>query len=197
MQDKRAHLNDHIEASVDDHLELTWSSLADTRQELDNMKDLQQKFYQMQDLNQKLTDSMAHCREEVRDLTLAVKSLEIQNIQQKKWMEDMTRKNAKGLLADSTVIAYSQKEVRDLKLAMKNLEMQKNLMEAKMTKELKRLELKMVEAAATRGAREQAAQRALFLRPVPYGTQQIGISPSEELKKVQDKPTEYPFFSSH
>ena len=88
MQDKRAHLNDHIEASVDDHLELTWSSLADTRQELDNMKDLQQKFYQMQDLNQKLTDSMAHCREEVRDLTLAVKSLEIQNIQQKKWMED-------------------------------------------------------------------------------------------------------------
>ena len=192
MQDKRAHLNDHIEASVDDHLELTWSLLADTRQELDNMKDLQQKFYQMQDLNQKLTDSMAHCREEVRDLTLAVKSLEIQNIQQKKWMEDMTRKNAKGLLADS--IAYSQKEVRDLKLAMKNLEMQKNLMEAKMTKELKRLELKMVEAAATRGAREQAPQRpALFLTPVPYRTQQIGISPSEECKKVQDKPTENPF----
>ena len=194
MQDKRAHLNDHIEASVDDHLELTWSLLADTRQELDNMKDLQQKFYQMQDLNQKLTDSMAHCREEVRDLTLAVKSLEIQNIQQKKWMEDMTRKNAKGLLADS--IAYSQKEVRDLKLAMKNLEMQKNLMEAKMTKEIKRLELKIAEAA-TRGAREQAAQRALFLGPVPYRTQQIGISPSEEWKKVQDKPTENPFFSSH
>lgn len=97
MQDKRAHLNDHIEASVEEHLELTWSSLAATKQELDNMKDLQQTLHQMQEANQKLTESMADSREEVQNLTLAMKNLEMRNIQQRKWMEDMVRKMAKEM----------------------------------------------------------------------------------------------------
>jgi len=97
FQDKRAHLNDHIEASVEDHLELTWSSLAATKQELNNMKDLRQTLHQMQEVNQKLTESVADSREEVQRLTLAMKNLEMQNIQQKKWMEDMVRKMAREM----------------------------------------------------------------------------------------------------
>lgn len=97
FQDKRAHLNDHIEASVGEHLELTWSSLAATKQELDNMKDLQQTVHQMQEANQKLTESVADSREEVQNLTLAMKNLEMRNIQQRKWMEDMVRKMAKEM----------------------------------------------------------------------------------------------------
>lgn len=113
LQDKRAHLNDHIEASVDDHLELTWSSLVVAKHELDNMKDLRKKFHEIQEVNQKLTESVADSREEIRDLTLTVKSLEIQNIQLKKSTEDTERKTAD-----------TRNEVRDLKLAMQNLKMQ-------------------------------------------------------------------------
>lgn len=79
---------------MEEHLELTWSSLAATKQELDNMKDLRQTLHQMQEVNQKLTESMADSREEVQNLTLAMKNLEMQNIQQRKWMEDMVRKMA-------------------------------------------------------------------------------------------------------
>ena len=78
-------------------MELTWSSLAATKQELDNMKDLRQTLHQMQEVNQKLTESMADSREEVRNLTLAMKNLEMQNIQQRKWMEDTVRKMAREM----------------------------------------------------------------------------------------------------
>jgi len=97
MQDKRAYLNDHLEASVEDHLELTWSSLADTREELDNMKDLRQKFHQMHEDNQKLTESLADSRGEVRNLTLEMKKLEMRNIQQRKWMEETVGKMAREM----------------------------------------------------------------------------------------------------
>ena len=61
------------------------------------MKDLQQKFHEMREVNQKLTESMADSREEVRNLTLAMKNLEVQNIQQRKWMEDTVRKMAREM----------------------------------------------------------------------------------------------------
>ena len=149
IQDKRAHLHDHMGASVEDHLELTWSSLVVAKQELDNMKDLRQKFHQTQEVVQKLTDSMADSHEEVQDLTLAVKRLEKQNVQQKMSMEYMERKLVRGMLTES--MADSRKEVRDLKLAIQNLEKQnseqKKKMEdmaKKMAKEMKSLEKKLV-----------------------------------------------------
>ena len=61
------------------------------------MKDLRQTLHQMQEVNQKLTESMADSREEVRNLTLAMKNLEMQNIQQRKWMEDTVRKMAREM----------------------------------------------------------------------------------------------------
>lgn len=113
----------------------------------------------MQEANQKLTESMADSREEVRDLTLAMKNLEMQNIQLKKWMEDMTKKMARGMLTES--VADSRKEVRDLKLAMKNLELQniqqKKWMEdmaRKMAREMKSLENNMAQVKATRACEE-------------------------------------------
>ena len=122
IQDKRAYLNDHIEASVEEHLELTWSSLVVTKQELDKMKYLPQKFHEIQEVNQTLTESMAASRQEVRDLTLTVKSLEIENIRLNNWMEDMTRKMASRITTES--MADTRKEVRSLKLAMQKLQTQ-------------------------------------------------------------------------
>ena len=71
---------------------MTWSSLDSARQELDSMKDLRQQFHQMREDNQKLTEIVADSRGEIRELTLAVKNLEMQNIQQQKRFEDMVRK---------------------------------------------------------------------------------------------------------
>ena len=197
IQDKRAHLNDHIEVSVEDHLELTWSSLVVAKQELDNMKDLQEKFHEIQEVNKKLMESMADSREEVRDLTLTVKSLEIQNIQLKKSTEDMARQIANyGILTES--MAETHKEVLQLKMAIKNLEKQdtrqKTMIEGtarNMTCGMKSLEIQMDQVKATL-AREKAQAQAQFLSlplksiptqpmmPSPY------MSPREESKKVQD-----------
>ena len=194
MQDKRAHLNDHIEVSVEDHLELTWSSLVVAKQELDNMKDLQEKFHEIQEVNKKLMESMADSREEVRDLTLTVKSLEIQNIQLKKSTEDMARQIANyGILTES--MAETHKEVLQLKMAIKNLEKQdtrqKTMIEGtarNMTCGMKSLEIQMDQVKATL-AREKAQAQAQFLSlplksiptqpmmPSPY------MSPREESKK--------------
>ena len=78
-------------------MKLTWSSLAVAKQELDNVKDLRQTLHEMQEVNQKLTESVADSREEVQSLALAMKNLEMQNIQQRKWMEDIVRKMAKEM----------------------------------------------------------------------------------------------------
>ena len=82
---------------MDDHLEMTWSSLVQTKQELDTMKDLRQEFHKVQGINQKMSDSIAYCRAEVRDLSLAVKNIKAENIQLKKFIDDLTKKTARDI----------------------------------------------------------------------------------------------------
>lgn len=81
-----------METSVDNHLWLTWYSLVETKQELGNLKDLRQKFLKVQQVNAKLTKSSSEFREQIRDLSTAVKRLEAQNAKQVKQIEDLTRK---------------------------------------------------------------------------------------------------------
>ena len=101
-----AHLNDHMEASVDDHLEMTWSSLVQAKEELDNMR---QKFYEVQEANQKMAESFGACRAEIRGLSLKVENLELENIVQKKMIEDMARKTSKELKSvESRVLRYAK-----------------------------------------------------------------------------------------
>ena len=91
---------------MDDHLEMTWSSLAQTKQELDNMR---QKFHEVQEVNQKMAESFGDCRAEIRDLSLKVENLELDNIGQKKMIEDMARKTSKELKSvESKVLRYAQ-----------------------------------------------------------------------------------------
>jgi len=127
-----------------------------------------------------------------------VKSLEIQNIQLKKWMEDMARKTAKGTLTELESVAETRKEVRVLKLAMQNLEMQniqqKKSMEGmvrKMGLEMKRLEIQMLQAKATRACEKAqfgSLQKSFPIPPVmPASSSAITVtyvSPDEESKKV-------------
>ena len=85
-----------MECSVDNHLWLTWYSLVETKQELGNLKDLRQKYLKVQQVNAKLTQSSAEFRDEIRDLSAAVKRLEAQNAKQVKQIEDLTRKLERG-----------------------------------------------------------------------------------------------------
>jgi len=96
FKDNRAHLNRHMESNVDNHLWLTWYSLVETKQELGNLKDLRQKYLKVQQVNAKLTQSSAEFRDEIRDLSTAVKRLEAQNAKQVKQIEDLTRKLERG-----------------------------------------------------------------------------------------------------
>ena len=73
---------------MDDHLEMTWCSLVETKQELDSMRDLRQKFHKVDEVNQKMVESNARCRVEIKDLSVAVKNLKIENTQQNKSIED-------------------------------------------------------------------------------------------------------------
>lgn len=101
---------------MDDHLEMTWSSLVQTKRDLNNMKDVQQKFQEVQEINSKMSESLekmtefvADCRAEIRDLSLAVKTLRVENIQQKKLIEDMARKTAKEIKSvESKVLARTR-----------------------------------------------------------------------------------------
>lgn len=101
---------------MDDHLEMTWSSLVQTKRDLNNMKDVQQKFQEVQEINSKMSESLekmtefvAHCRAEIRDLSLEVKTLKVENIQQKKLIEDMARKTAKEIKSvESKVLARTR-----------------------------------------------------------------------------------------
>jgi len=85
-----------MESSVDNHLWLTWYSLVETKQELGNLKDLRQKYLKVQQVNAKLTQSSAEFRDEIRNLSTAVKRLEAQNAKQVKQIEDLTRKLERG-----------------------------------------------------------------------------------------------------
>lgn len=129
FQDKRAHLFEHLEASVEDHLEFTWSSLMVADNKLTNsvtacytnIKELQlklqesedsnkmltksvtalfnseaawhKKFQSSEENNQKLTQTVNDNREQIRDLKLEIKNLEMKSIQQEKKMDEMVRKN--------------------------------------------------------------------------------------------------------
>ena len=106
---------------MDDHLEMTWSSLVQTKQDLNNMKDVQQKFQEVQEINLKMSESLkkitefvADCRAEIRDLSLAVKTLEVENIQQRKFIEEVARKTAKEKKdVESRVLVRTRHEVVD------------------------------------------------------------------------------------
>ena len=97
---------------MDYHLELTWSSLIEMKKQLDTMKDLRYKFHKVQEVNQKMSESVADCHAEIRDLSLAVKNLEMENIQQKKLIEDMAKKTARGIKnVEGKMVRYARADI--------------------------------------------------------------------------------------
>ncbi|XP_068725653.1 TNF receptor-associated factor 6-like isoform X2 [Montipora capricornis] len=99
-EDKRAYLIDHIDASVDDHLEMTWSALVDTKQELNGII---ANYDGMKDLQQSLLKSLGDCKAEIRNLSQEVENLKIVNAVQNKKIKEMERKNAKETATKSKV----------------------------------------------------------------------------------------------
>ena len=76
---------------------MTFSSLLAAETELsvchDGMTELQQKFHDSEENNRKLSQLVEDHREQIRDLTLETKRLEMENIKQTKTIEEMFKKN--------------------------------------------------------------------------------------------------------
>lgn len=85
-------MNDHNEATLEDHLEMAWAALVSTKRELDSLKDLRQKFHESEENNKELKKSMEACQDEILNLTHAVASLQLVTCKQSEMMKDMEKK---------------------------------------------------------------------------------------------------------
>ena len=85
-------MNDHNEATLEDHLEMAWAALVSTKRELDSLKDLRQKFHESEESNKGLKKSMEACQDEILNLTHAVASLQLVTFKQREMMKDMEKK---------------------------------------------------------------------------------------------------------
>ena len=81
-------MNEHNEATLKDHLEMTWAALVSTKKELDSLKDLRQKFDESEEKKQGLKKSMETCQAEIHYLTQALDSV---NLNQREMMNDLKR----------------------------------------------------------------------------------------------------------
>lgn len=58
-----------------------------------------------------MSESVPDCHAEIRDLSLSVKNLELENIQQKKLIEDMAKKTAREIKSvEGKMLRYSRAE---------------------------------------------------------------------------------------
>lgn len=85
-------MNDHNEATLEDHLEMAWGALVSTKRELDSLKDLRQKFHESEENNKELKKSMEACQDEILNLNHAVASLQLVTFKQREMMKDMEKK---------------------------------------------------------------------------------------------------------
>ena len=132
---------------MDDHLEMTWCSLVETKQELDSMRDLRQKFHKVDEVNQKMVESNARCRVEIKDLSVAVKNLKMENTQQNKSIEDLSL------------------ELRHLE--MKNTQLKKVIedLSKKTTKEIKSVESRVLRYTQVRASGDQHLRSYEVVKP--------------------------------
>lgn len=118
FQEKRAYLLEHLERNIDDHLELTWTSLMKTNTELsarhDCIVDLQQKLKKTEENNQKLTNSITACCTSMEELQLKFQKSEENNKKLARSVDDY------------------REQIRDLTMGIKKLEMQNILQDKKM-----------------------------------------------------------------
>lgn len=85
-------MNDHNEATLEDHLEMAWGALVSTKIELDSLKDLRQKFHESEENNKELKKSMEACQDDILNLNHAVASLQLVTFKQREMMKDMEKK---------------------------------------------------------------------------------------------------------
>ena len=95
-------MNEHNEATVEDHLEMVWAAFASKKKELDSFKDLGQKFDELEKDNQrmkkkfdesekdnqKMKRSLVFCQAQLNSLAQEVQQL---NEMKKKAAEDIEK----------------------------------------------------------------------------------------------------------
>lgn len=190
FQDKRAYLIEHLEGSIEDHLELTWASLAATDTELsachDAILDLRQKFKKGEENNKKLTDLVTACcmsmeelqlkfqkseknnqelarsvvnyREQIRDLNMGMKELELQKILQDKKMDEMVRKNEqKERKIEELVRKINPLEKKMDEMFLKNNQLEKKIQDM-VQKSIQQLERKVKDTVGKSTPQEKSLE---------------------------------------
>ena len=102
-------MNEHNEASVEDHLEMAWAAFLSTKKELDGLKDLRQKFDASEENNQRMKTSLAVCQAELNSLALEVQHLKNSDLELKKMMKDTKKKTAEDIVKLASMVQPPEK----------------------------------------------------------------------------------------
>lgn len=117
FQDKRSQLNDHLEASSEEHLRKTWFKLLRTTERLNELKAVEGQIEELQTDKESMKMSLNANSEEISDLKLTAKKLEVENMALKK-VEAALQKQLEEV---KLTAADGKKEVSSLKSEYKAL----------------------------------------------------------------------------
>ena len=87
----RGYLDEHIEASTEDHMQLLLKSLSDAKQQLNSLPALEEKVKNLEKENRLLKESENKRSVEAADLTLLVKQLEVDKMKTHRKLEEQIK----------------------------------------------------------------------------------------------------------
>ena len=151
---------------------MTFSSLLAAETELsvchDGMTELQQKFHDSEENNRKLSQLVEDHREQIRDLTLETKRLEMENIKQTKTIEEMFKKNKlqiKQWIADMNCkIASQGTKIEEVYLQLERKIEEKNSRHQKTTADIEQKKFQPPQAMLANGVRTSPCQKSPDVR---------------------------------
>ena len=122
-------LKAHIEESTEDHLDKTWKELIKTKGEIRRMNELEEhvdemqgRVQQLQLKNEAIDTSLQRKSEEINDLKLSEKKIEVENLSLKQEMTELRRHIAE-IKADAATKIESLKElVLTIQIRLKAME---------------------------------------------------------------------------
>ena len=110
-QDKRSNLHDHLEALSEEHLRKTWSKLLKTTERLNELEAVEGQIAELQTDKESMKMLLDGNSEEISDLKLSAKKLEVENMALKRDVAALQ----KHLEEVKFTAACDKEEVRSLK----------------------------------------------------------------------------------
>ena len=180
---------------------MTFSSLLAAETELsvchNGMTELQQKFHESEENNRKLSQLVEDHREQIRDLTLETKRLEMENIKQTKTIEEMFKKNKlqiKQWIADMNCkIASQGTKIEEVYLQLERKIEEKNSRHQKTTADIEHKNFQPPQIMFVNGVRTSPCHKSPDVRKtVVEELRYASYSPPRSIRKSQTSLLETP-----